>query len=401
MSTEQDTTNMLQHIAHRTCIGLHADSVILLPYENQKFLPALAVYGELFYPETESIIKLIRRNGLADSILKTGNVYLEDDSRYTRFIREQSIVRQQGSSQDEDFWYREKIKSSAFLRLDTGTEYVGVMLINYRSKQVFNESIKELSESFALLAAFAIANDRLLEQNRAFWESRRRESFMLTISDIVTGLVHNSGNLLSELGAQFLRLERHLARSEGKGFERREITELVARMRRPLDELITDFGRLKEYEKLEEIRAEDCQLEEVIDSALSMLRSKLEMKRITIKKSYDRTPPAFCDRHLIEHVLLNLFINALDAMGNRGLLYVHTKLHANGKFIRVQITDTGIGIPHNHHSKIFESFFTTKPRGVGTGLPVSRYIVERHGGRISFESEPGKGASFFIDLPVG
>lgn len=108
----------------------------------------------------------------------------------------------------------------------------------------------------------------------------------------------------------------------------------------------------------------------------------------------------------MEQVFLNLLINAADAMNERGTITIASRLIREGEPLKEQIelefTDTGPGIPEEYLSKIFEPFFTTKPPGKGTGLglSVSYGIIKRHGGTIFVKSSPGKGASFFIRLPV-
>jgi signal transduction histidine kinase len=89
-------------------------------------------------------------------------------------------------------------------------------------------------------------------------------------------------------------------------------------------------------------------------------------------------------------------------MGRKGMLLVGIEGVSNGHFVRIRISDTGIGIPPELHSKIFQPYFTTKPKngGTGLGLSVSRYIVEEHGGRLDFYSKVGKGTTFIIDLPA-
>src|ERR1700730_17249383 len=116
-------------------------------------------------------------------------------------------------------------------------------------------------------------------------------------------------------------------------------------------------------------------------------------------------PQVFADGYQIQQVLLNLVINAEQAMlsaNGRGTLVIPTWPDAEQESVILEINDDGPGIPDDLQPKIFDPFFTTKEVGQGTGLglTVAYAIVHEHGGRIRLESNPGSGASFFVELPV-
>jgi signal transduction histidine kinase len=111
-------------------------------------------------------------------------------------------------------------------------------------------------------------------------------------------------------------------------------------------------------------------------------------------------PYVMVDRHMIEQVLMNLILNAVQAMKSGGVLTIRTSV-AEG-ICRVEVIDTGSGIPASVLPRVFDPFFTTKGEGEGTGLglSVNLGIMERHGGKILVESEVGKGTTFTLCLPV-
>jgi two-component system NtrC family sensor kinase len=116
-------------------------------------------------------------------------------------------------------------------------------------------------------------------------------------------------------------------------------------------------------------------------------------------------PNVFADGHQVQQVLLNLVINAEQAMlsaNGRGILVVRTWHNADQESVILEINDDGPGIPDDLQPKIFDPFFTTKEvgKGTGLGLTVAYAIVQEHGGRIRLESRPGVGASFYVELPV-
>src|SRR5205823_9269862 len=116
-------------------------------------------------------------------------------------------------------------------------------------------------------------------------------------------------------------------------------------------------------------------------------------------------PQVFADSHQMQQVLLNLIINAEQAMlaaHGRGVLVLRTWHDADRESVILEINDDGPGIPDEVQPKIFDPFFTTKEvgKGTGLGLTVAYAIIQEHGGRIRLESRPDAGASFYVELPV-
>jgi signal transduction histidine kinase len=111
-------------------------------------------------------------------------------------------------------------------------------------------------------------------------------------------------------------------------------------------------------------------------------------------------PGLLIDRHMMEQVLMNLILNGVQAMKTGGILTIRTFIKEGCCFVEVK--DTGCGIPASVLPRIFDPFFTTKNEGEGTGLglSVSMGIIERHGGKISVDSEVGRGTKFTLSLPL-
>jgi two-component system, NtrC family, sensor kinase len=128
-----------------------------------------------------------------------------------------------------------------------------------------------------------------------------------------------------------------------------------------------------------------------------------------LRTQFDDLPAIPCFLGEINQVILNLLVNAAHAIsdvvkdsGKLGKIDVRTRL--DGEHVEISISDTGAGIPESARDKIFDPFFTTKEvgKGTGQGLSISRnVIVAKHGGTLRFESECGKGTTFFIRLPIG
>jgi signal transduction histidine kinase len=145
-------------------------------------------------------------------------------------------------------------------------------------------------------------------------------------------------------------------------------------------------------------------LNELADSVLLLTSKQLERGRIRLLREMDPDLPTInvvADQ--LKQVLLNLVLNAAEAMADGGLLHIQTYVaedQAQGRSVVIAVTDTGFGISPEQLPRIFDGLHTTKERGMGLGLYTSKAIVERHMGRMSVQSKPGEGTTFTIVLPI-
>ena len=140
-------------------------------------------------------------------------------------------------------------------------------------------------------------------------------------------------------------------------------------------------------------------LHEEIDRTLALMEPRFK-NAIQVVRDYGDLPRVRCYPGQLNQVFLNLLMNACDAIDGKGVIRIETRRSEDG--VTPRVPRHGPGIPPEIQSRIFDPFFTTKPVGVGTGLglSLSHGIIERHGGRIRVESEPGHGATFVIELPL-
>jgi signal transduction histidine kinase len=144
-------------------------------------------------------------------------------------------------------------------------------------------------------------------------------------------------------------------------------------------------------------------MNDLIASTLRLLHSELIGRRITIKdeKAPD-LPPTQGDPIQLQQVLLNLFVNAMDAMDgvapSRRTITVSTRVTEEGG-IDVRISDCGMGLPKSQEHSVFQPFFTTKTRGLGLGLPICASIMKLHGGTLSLQNNVSEGATAIFRLP--
>ena len=140
---------------------------------------------------------------------------------------------------------------------------------------------------------------------------------------------------------------------------------------------------------------------EIVEIVLSLVTNQLMISHVKPHLNIaDGLPPVYVDASQIEQVLVNLFINAIQAMPKGGDLFVSTSYDPQSDKLILEVRDTGIGINKENLPHVFDPFFSTKgTKGTGLGLSVSYGIIRQHNGDITVESEEGKGTSFIIKLP--
>ncbi len=142
----------------------------------------------------------------------------------------------------------------------------------------------------------------------------------------------------------------------------------------------------------------------LLDEIVLLVGNRMELQSITFERQIDNTLPAiYSDRDQVKQALLNLMLNAVEALPSGGLIRVTAGMHKRGKYVTIRVSDTGAGIPKEIQRTIFEPFVTTKEdgKGVGLGLSVVYGIVSQHGGTVEVDSEEGKGTTFTLNLPLG
>jgi signal transduction histidine kinase len=152
---------------------------------------------------------------------------------------------------------------------------------------------------------------------------------------------------------------------------------------------------------------EPTDLVKLVNDTLLLLEREMNKYRVTVEKSFQPIPPALVNGNQIQQVLLNMLINARQAMPNGGRLWIKLLHDQANDMIELVVRDNGSGIPAEKLPRIFESFYTTKSGpdqsgkgGTGLGLSMCREVIEAHHGRIRVDSTPGKGTAFTLKLPV-
>jgi len=304
------------------------------------------------------------------------------------------------------------VRSALSVPLLSGDQLVGVLTIGSEHPAYFNDDHRRLVESAAASVAAAIANARLYEAEREQFRRLQQTQAQLVQAEkmsalgrLASSIAHEINNPLQAMQGCLTLAEEELEDSQRRdrlmrylqmaGKEVERLSNLVRRMR--------DFYRPP--------RQEWCptDVNAVLESVLELTAEQLQRTHITLERNLAGGLPMIqANPDMLKQLFLNLVLNAIDAMSaHGGTLCFRTAPDQLGRrdgsvhhAVRVEIGDTGGGIPPNVLAHLFEPFVTTKRDGTGLGLSISYGIVEAHNGQIAANSQSGVGTTFVILLPV-
>lgn len=235
---------------------------------------------------------------------------------------------------------------------------------------------------------------------------------LASLGVLASGIAHEIRNPLAGIKTVAQTLEEDLEAGDGK----REYLARIIRQVNRMDELLRT---LFSYARPQSPVRRPLRLQDIINEVKGLMLQRFDHANIRFEEIYaEDLPLVLVDFHQTQQVFINLFLNAIDAMSGGGRLTIDARpvtktparsdrrgkrfpeTNRNGRFAHVRVSDTGEGISRENMQAIFDPFFTTKPQGSGLGLSIVYRIIEEHRGNIQVESEPGKGTTFSLFLPV-
>lgn len=292
-------------------------------------------------------------------------------------------------------------KNSQFLQAQQELKSLNKSLeekVNKRTEELRTEIIERKQAQGALQEK----NEELKAMMQQLWQASK----LATMGELAASIAHELNNPLATVN---LRVESLLAQIQ-EGDQKRRSLEVIEQEVERMANLVSN---LLEFSRRSQKQVSTIDVCREVANTLELVHYHLRKHRITVAEEFEPGLPAIlADRQQLRQVFLNIFTNAGDAMPEGGILTIHIFSlkdgimdRARGRMtaaLRVQISDTGTGMPPETLARALEPFFTTKPEGKGTGLglPICKRIVQEHGGDFRIESIQDQGTTVSIDFPI-
>jgi len=249
----------------------------------------------------------------------------------------------------------------------------------------------------ANLSAMALENRKLGEDLKRSKSHIQRADRLASLGTLTAGLAHELRNPLVAIKTFTQLLPERFDDEEFRNHFLRIVSGEV-------DRISTLINELLEFARPSDPKVEAENISTILESILFLVSTGAKKKHLHIIKDFSSDLPLVpIDREQIKQVFLNILINAVEATEADGKIYVKTRPYtkSNGEsYVQVEVTDTGCGISSESLENIFLPFFTTKHKGSGLGLSISNQIIQDHKGSIDVESQPNKGTTFYVNLPL-
>jgi PAS domain S-box-containing protein len=253
-------------------------------------------------------------------------------------------------------------------------------------------SVQEIQEAGERMGALVTLRD--LDSIESINTQLQVSERLAAVGRITAGVAHEVKNPLNSMRLWLENLKAALP-PETDGAAQQAVNVLDAE----IDRLDAVVKRFLDFSRPMDLRLEPTQLAGLLKEVLELAQQQLKQSNVQVAQLIPiGIPEVFVDRALLKQALLNLVLNALEAMPQGGQLQL--TLSRRGEMAEITVGDTGKGIPAENQKKIFQLFFSTRPGGSGIGLASTFRIVQLHNGSIDFTSEVGRGTTFRIELPL-
>ncbi|MHC4641265.1 MAG: two-component system sensor histidine kinase NtrB [Planctomycetota bacterium] len=250
------------------------------------------------------------------------------------------------------------------------------------------------------------SGEDITDRKRAEAELIRSEK-LASVGQLAAGVAHEVNNPLAGI---LIYIKLLLKRHKQKKLQTKETEKQLEKIGRETERCSRIIKNLLDFSRQTEVKLRPVNINKVIEATFSIIGHQISLENVKTEMELSTSLPSILvDFDQVQQALMNIMLNAAQAMPNGGELQITTSVAKRVKIgrsirdaIRIDISDTGIGIPQENLDKLFTPFFTTKEKGkgVGLGLSVVHGIIERHHGKIEIKSNPGTGTTFSIYLGI-
>lgn len=342
-------------------------------------------------------LELSAAHGLSERYLSKGPV--SSKRAITELCRANTAILIDDVEKDPRIQYPKEVKEEGIrmildLPLTIEDHVVGILRVSFENPRKFYDEEIDFAIAIAQQSASAIDKARLIEKQQLRYDHLALQTEKLSsLGRMAAGIAHEINNPL----AGILLYSTNMLKKVPKESSLKEGLEIIIhetiRCRGIIQELL-EFSREREPKKVL------ANINQVITKALTILENEFRLRRVSVEKQLaEDLPEMHLDVNQMEQVVVNFLMNAIESIQNQGIVSIRSGRDPEGKGVLFEIEDNGAGIPPDQLERIFEPFFSTKPKGTGLGLAVNYGIIEKHGGRISVRSGPSQGTIMQVWLP--
>lgn len=367
-----DLDEILKEVAGVVSSNLRIEDIAILLSEGQGGF-------SLAYPKDTSLELVIRREeDFLDWIFRYGEpIGIKDIELNKSLTEEERVFLKQA----------EELKLALCVPMIAKRNLVGLLFLGQKKgNHPFSEDDFSFLGGVAHQASIAVLNAKLSQE---LILSREMESF----NKLSSFILHDLKNFISMLSLLLQNAEERLKDPDFQKSVLVTISDTVERMKNLISKLSTPSAGIK-------LDLKNCDLNKVVQNIMDKMKIS-NFTRIKTSLDFGSLPLVRCDQSQMEKVFQNLILNALEAMPEGGTLSMTTEVDKESRLVRLKVSDTGSGMSKDFiRNSLFKPFQTTKKKGLGIGLIQCKEIMEMHEGRISVESEEGKGTIFTLELPL-
>jgi signal transduction histidine kinase len=328
-------------------------------------------------------------------------------NRY-KLIHEKRIAEARARSR-----YQARLVTNTSLTVMPGVAFLGLLLGYILFKQILSPIREMVGESNPAENSVTSLNEvqalsqkvHNLRENVDLAQSQLKRSQVSLVQSeklamagkLAASVAHSIRNPLTSVKMRLYSMRRHLELPPPQ----QEDLDVISEEIRNIDAIVRNF---LEYSRPPKLKMQQVKPSAVVDLAITLLRPRLESFNVgvTVNRK-QQLPEIWADQDQLKEVLVNLMVNACEAMVKGGAIIITEAedfMAGVGRVVKILVQDTGPGVPLSMQDKIFQPFFSSKEEGTGLGLSIAARIIEEHGGSIDLMCRPGKGACFTIILPL-